>query len=141
MKLCNHTFILIASLCGKIEIYTVKHGYYKQSFLICQWLFTEFYLINVIVEDFFLSNNQIFVNIAFPLNNTLQVIIIPASVKNNFYLRFFIYYGGFRADPLAKFRRLSFFSNSFKNFRTFLYAKMRHIPLCTGVSTSQLFAI
>ena len=43
--------------------------------------------------------------------------------------------GGFRANPLAKFRRLSFFRNLFKAFRKFLYAKMRHVPLRTGAAT------
>ena len=43
--------------------------------------------------------------------------------------------GGFRANPLAKYRRLSFFRNLFKDFRKFLYAKMRHVPLRTGAAT------
>ena len=43
--------------------------------------------------------------------------------------------GGFRANPLAKYHRLSFFRNLFKAFRKFLYAKMRHVPLRTGAAT------
>jgi hypothetical protein len=43
--------------------------------------------------------------------------------------------GGFRADPLAKYHRLSFFRKLFKDFRKILYAKMRHVPLRTGATT------
>ena len=49
--------------------------------------------------------------------------------------------GGFRADPLAKYRRLSFFCNLFKDFRKFLYAKMRHVPLRTGALASATLVI
>ena len=44
-------------------------------------------------------------------------------------------HGGFRADPLAKYRRLSFFGKLFEKFRTFLYTKIRHMPLGTGAAT------
>ena len=36
--------------------------------------------------------------------------------------------GGFRADPLAKYHRFSFFGTLFKDFRKILYAKIRHVP-------------
>ena len=42
--------------------------------------------------------------------------------------------GGFRANPLAKYHRLSFFRNLFKDFRKFLYNKMRHVALRTGAA-------
>ena len=40
--------------------------------------------------------------------------------------------GGFRADPLAKYHRFLFFETLFKDFRTFLYAKIHHVLLRTG---------
>ena len=42
--------------------------------------------------------------------------------------------GGFRADPLAKYHRFLFFGILFKDFRKILYAKIRHVPLRTGVA-------
>ena len=46
--------------------------------------------------------------------------------------------GGFRADPLAKYHRFLFFGILFKDFRTFLYAKMRHVPFVPALSHPQL---
>ena len=49
--------------------------------------------------------------------------------------------GGFCANPLAKYHRFLFFEILFKDFRTFLYDKIRHVTLRTGAAafTSLVF--
>ena len=44
----------------------------------------------------------------------------------------------FALTRLRKHRRFSFFGYLFKAFRLLLHAKMRHVPLCTDASLSQL---